>query len=849
MRKFLLSIFALMLAVFSVQAQEVTFDFRQNTWGFPSGSSSKTPATKTYSNDGYSITVAGGGSSNGHYFNASGYLMNGKKGATLTFPVFNFAVSKIEVVGNKGASSSTEQNIYVDTIPVSTATIGSAGTNVYEIAEAYQAAGNVYILKISSAHNAQYTKINIYKAEGGETPDIPVVETVATPVISAGSTTFNEGESLFVTIETETEGAEIYYTIDGSDPVENGNLYEGEIELTETAIVKAVAMLANWNNSAVADAVFTAVAPNAREFETTISFASTTQRVLQDASKQVWQNEGVTFTNNKASSYSNVADFHNPVRLYTGSNVVVEHEAMTKIEFVCNNSSYATILKESIGDAAIVRGSNVIVVFATPVDEFTVAKLVGQIRLDSLTVTWRKYVKAPTITPKESSGVGDNEVSISAEEGTIYYTLDGTTPTTNSRVYSSPISIYETTTVKAIAVVDGKVSTVAEATCNVIPIVYGPSDILLFHSIGDTVAFNLWNAVVTINTGEHLFIDNRDGENLNLLNSGADYAEGTRFNTGYAVGTVTEDFHGVAQLTNVKFYNIMTSEYTVAIEPREIKITEDMQDLYFSVGRGALVKLKGSSIDNDGYNNDCNHSIIQDGQICAAYDIFDSFYEWGYLGSNCDVIGYLCYDGIILKEISYTLPVSDIGWATLYLDFNAIVPEGVTCYTISENAINNGYIILTEFEGEVLHGGNGVIVKAEPGMYQFKHDGSYDWKRHSILLGTCENTYEEMDAYVLTPDAESEAGVCLGKAIKNQCDGTRWLNNAHRAYLPEYLIPKSAQGAANYSFRFDNGTTGIEEVKGEKAEVKAVFDLTGRRIEEIAAPGIYIVNGVKKLIK
>lgn len=492
---------------------------------------------------------------------------------------------------------------------------------------------------------------------------------------------------------------------------------------------------------------------------------------------------------------------------------------------------------------------------------FEVNSEISQIKLDvtkrvyicSVTIIYEvagegKYVKAPTITPKDSSGVGDNEVSISAEEGTIYYTLDGTTPTTNCHVYSSPISIYETTTVKAIAVVDGTASAVAEATCNVIPNVSGADEILTSYSIGDTVALHLWNSVVTINKGEHLFISNHyDGENVNLLNSGADYAEGTKFNTGYAVGTVTEDFHGVAQLTNVKFYNIMTSDYIVAIEPREIKITEDMQDLYFSVGRGALVKLKGSSID-DGYNYDCNHSIIQDGQICAAYDIFDSFYEWGY-GSNCDVIGFLCYDGIILKEISYTLPVSDIGWATLYLDFNAIVPEGVTCYTISENAINNGYITLTEFEGEVLHGGNGVIVKAEPGTYQFKHDGSSDMARHSILFGTCENTYVETDAYVLTPDAESETGVCLGKAIKNQCNGTRWLNNAHRAYLPESFIPKSAQGAANYSFRFDNGTTGIEEVKGEKAEVKAVFDLTGRRIEEIAAPGIYIVNGVKKLIK
>jgi hypothetical protein len=56
-----------------------------------------------------------------------------------------------------------------------------------------------------------------------------------------------------------------------------------------------------------------------------------------------------------------------------------------------------------------------------------------------------------------------------------------------------------------------------------------------------------------------------------------------------------------------------------------------------------------------------------------------------------------------------------------------------------------------------------------------------------------------------------------------------------------------ANPAAYYSFRFP-GTTGIENVEVEN-EVKAIFDLTGRRVEEITAPGIYIVNGKKVLVK
>ena len=56
-------------------------------------------------------------------------------------------------------------------------------------------------------------------------------------------------------------------------------------------------------------------------------------------------------------------------------------------------------------------------------------------------------------------------IEITAEEGAaIYYTLDGTDPTTESTLYSEPFTLNATTTVKAIAVVNGKSSDVASAT-------------------------------------------------------------------------------------------------------------------------------------------------------------------------------------------------------------------------------------------------------------------------------------------------------------------------------------------------------------------------------------------------
>ena len=43
--------------------------------------------------------------------------------------------------------------------------------------------------------------------------------------------------------------------------------------------------------------------------------------------------------------------------------------------------------------------------------------------------------------------------------------------------------------------------------------------------------------------------------------------------------------------------------------------------------------------------------------------------------------------------------------------------------------------------------------------------------------------------------------------------------------------------------------TGINEVKGENGKAKAIYDLTGRKVNSITTPGIYVVDGKKVLVK
>ena len=166
----------MMLVCGAISAQTVTLDFTDNSkWKLPEGSANKATKSQEFSNGTYTVTLA---AQTGYYFNTDGYLMLGKKGSTLTLPKFDFAVSKIEVVGQAGASASVGQNIFVGDKAVSTETkgaamdtgnpqkTGDAKTNAYEIDPGYQAAGNQYILKVTTKHNTQITKILIYKQEG-----------------------------------------------------------------------------------------------------------------------------------------------------------------------------------------------------------------------------------------------------------------------------------------------------------------------------------------------------------------------------------------------------------------------------------------------------------------------------------------------------------------------------------------------------------------------------------------------------------------------------------------------------------------------------------------------------------
>ena len=121
----------------------------------------------------------------------------------------------------------------------------------------------------------------------------------------------------------------------------------------------------------------------------TISFANADQRISRDTNQQVWKNAGITLTNEKSSSNRDVSNNTNPVRFYSGQKLTIGAEGNIKsITFVCNNSTYATNLKNSIGTSATVNGSNVIVEFTSATANTFEINLSADVRLNSLSVTY-----------------------------------------------------------------------------------------------------------------------------------------------------------------------------------------------------------------------------------------------------------------------------------------------------------------------------------------------------------------------------------------------------------------------------------------------------------------------------
>jgi hypothetical protein len=245
--------------------------------------------------------------------------------------------------------------------------------------------------------------------------------TVATPTFTPGAGAYATPPSL-VAITTATEDAAIYYTIDGSTPTIESTLYASPITISQLpTTVKAIAVKADYLNSVVAEAIYTQQLTVATPtFSPEAGAYATPPQVT------------ISTTTEGASIYYTV----------DGSTPTVEGGTLYASPFAI--SQLPTTVKAIAVKADYINSA--------------VAEAV---------YTQKLTVETPTFTPAAGAFVTPPQVTISTttEGASVYYTIDGTTPTTESTLYASPFAISQLpTTVKAIAVkADYINSAVAEA--------------------------------------------------------------------------------------------------------------------------------------------------------------------------------------------------------------------------------------------------------------------------------------------------------------------------------------------------------------------------------------------------
>jgi len=231
----------------------------------------------------------------------------------------------------------------------------------------------------------------------------------AAPKFTPPSGTYSAPQS--VTISDSTTNAAIYYTTNGTPPTTSSTRYIAAIPVSATQTVQAIAVATNHQQSPVATATYTINLP-------------------------------VTAT----------PKFSPPAGTYSAAQTVT----------ISDTTAKATIYYTTNGTApttSSTKYTGAIPVSATQtIQAMAIAQNYTQSAVATATYTINLPVTAnPKFTPPAGTYAAAQTVTISdtTAKAAIYYTTNGTAPTTSSTKYTAPFKVSVTQTIKAIAVAPG----------------------------------------------------------------------------------------------------------------------------------------------------------------------------------------------------------------------------------------------------------------------------------------------------------------------------------------------------------------------------------------------------------
>jgi hypothetical protein len=258
-------------------------------------------------------------------------------------------------------------------------------------------------------------------------------------------------------------------------------------------------------------------------------------------------------------------------------NIYGKSSAYSAATDLYNNSSQGTLL------GTIVRGTAETGSYTINTGDYEYIGLrsnSGAMYLTSVTITWEtggstvETCATPTFSPAEGSYTEAQNVTIScATSGaTIHYTTDGSTPTTNSPVYSSAINVSSTTTIKAIATATGyNSSDVATATYTITEpaatVTYEKitstsdlksGDYLIVYEDGNLAFDGSLSTLDVVGNSKSVTITNDEITTSDNIYFTYDATAGTlKSASGYYIGQTTNE-NGLATSTNTTYANAIS---------------------------------------------------------------------------------------------------------------------------------------------------------------------------------------------------------------------------------------------------------------------------------------------------
>lgn len=253
---------------------------------------------------------------------------------------------------------------------------------------------------------------------------------------------------------------------------------------------------------------------------------------------------------------------------------------------------------------------------------------------------------------------------------------------------------------------------------------------------------------------------------------------------------------------------------------------------YVNIGRGSTLKLGdqeiyASSSTTSGNWTDAEVNFTTEG---------GEYLKWDKGGqSTTDPIDIL----LVIKITEIAVPVSSAGYATFVPSTNVVVPAGVTVYTGKVNVGKTSLALNPVATSTVLGAGQGFIVKADAGSYNFAVTTAEAAKLDNDLKAADApiEVSEERNIYVLAKRESSPVGFYRVKPNTTVAAG--------KAYI-ELAAAKNAAPVLTFA----DATTGISEVKtaGVNTTATDFYTLQGVKVNKNTR-GLLLHNGKKYLVK